>query len=410
MKIGYLIPEFPSQTHIWMWREICHLREWGCQLQIFSTKQPPSAIQARHAFAKSAQEETCYLWPQSVYYLLTTLLWVLFTRPLGLIKSISLAFTLNVNQRPKWRYTLPLVIPACILARQALKQNIEHLHSHSCANSAILAMMLKRLTGIPYSLTLNANIEWWGGAMEEKMADAQFTIAITQWLLNQIKQDYPHLKPEQAILGRIGVDTIKWKPENKSIKKEGEVFQIITVGRLHASKGHDVLIRAIKRLINANHLVQLTIVGAGDETESLQSLVNELDLSGVVKFTGSLSEDEIIELMKQSDAFVLASHAEPLGVVYMEAMAMGVPTIGTNAGGVPEIILPGEDGLLVPPNDEITLAKEIEKLLNNPDEQQKLGHNGRQKIVNKFDSRFGAATLYQRFFGNLPQNFQPNNN
>jgi hypothetical protein len=61
MKIGYLIPEFPGQTHIWMWREICHMREWGTQIQMFSTKRPSPESQARHAFASSAAAETFYL-------------------------------------------------------------------------------------------------------------------------------------------------------------------------------------------------------------------------------------------------------------------------------------------------------------------------------------------------------------
>ena len=79
------------------------------------------------------------------------------------------------------------------------------LHSHACANSAILCMMVRLLIGIPFSMTLNANIEFWGGAMREKFEEAEFTIAITQWLLDQIRRDFPTLRPDQALLGRIWV-------------------------------------------------------------------------------------------------------------------------------------------------------------------------------------------------------------
>jgi glycosyltransferase involved in cell wall biosynthesis len=406
MKIGYLIPEFPGQTHIWMWREICHMREWGTQIQMFSTKRPSPESQARHAFASSAAAETFYLWPQSKSYVLGALLWALFARPIGFWQAIWLSLTLNVEERPRWRSTLPLVLPACILAREAVALKIDHLHSHSCARAAILAMMLKRLTGIPYSLTLNANIEWWGGAMAEKMADAQFTIAITEWLLEEIRRDYPNLRQDQAILGRIGVDTKKWTPEQKAVKGELEVFQIITVGRLHSSKGHDLLIRAIKALVDAGRNVKLTVIGAGPERQYLESLVGELGLSNLVEFAGSLSEDRIIEYMKQSDIFVLASHAEPLGVVYMEAMAMEVPTIGTNAGGVPEIITDGRDGLLVSPGDEQSLTQAISRLMENSDLRVQLARCGRGTVAERFDSRIGAATLYQKLFGTLPKDSQ----
>jgi colanic acid/amylovoran biosynthesis glycosyltransferase len=407
MNIGYLIPEFPGQTHIWIWREISHMREWKVDIQIFSTKSPSQEVQARHAFVQSAQQETYYLWPQNTFRILTALLWVLWKRPMGLCKAIWLTFTLNIDQHPSWRYTLPLLLPACILAHEASAKNINHLHCHSCAKSAIIAMMLKRLTKITYSLNLNANIEWWGGAMAEKLTEAEFTVAVTKWLLEQMKKDYPNLHQEQMILGHTGVDTKKWTPVKIADNKEHEVFQIITIGRLHSSKGHDILIRSIRKLVDKGLIVKLTVVGAGPERENLEFLTRNLSLSNFVQFTNSLSEDEIIELMKQSDIFALASHAEPLGVVYMEAMAMEIPTIGTNAGGVPEIIRDGDDGLLVPPGDEIALAEAIERLIKNSQLRLKLGINARKTIVSRFDSRIAAAMIYKRLFGSLPKNYQP---
>lgn len=124
-----------------------------------------------------------------------------------------------------------------------------------------------------------------------------------------------------------------------------------------------------------------------------------------MQFTGSLSEDQIIGYMKQADVFVLASHAEPLGVVYMEAMAMEVATIGTNAGGVPEIITDGENGLLVPPHDDIPLTQAIKGLIENPELRHQLARNGRRTIVQRFDSRIGAAILHQRLRGTLPNDY-----
>ncbi|MGD2183562.1 glycosyltransferase family 4 protein [Lusitaniella coriacea] len=401
-RIGYLIPEFPGQTHIWMWREICHMREWGTQIVIFSTKHPPKDVLARHSFAQSALEETVYLWSKPFTHMIAVLLWALLTRPWGLLQAIRLSLTLETEDRPRWRSNLPLVVVACILARSAVQEKIEHLHSHSCAKSAILAMLLECLTGIPYSLTLNANIEWWGGAMAEKFHRAKFTIAITQWLLDQMKRDYPNLKAEQAILGRIGVDTKKWLPDAKSQQVEREIPQLIAVGRLHPSKGYDVLIQSVKALLDAEQPVKLMLIGEGPERQVLESLVKELDLLDAVEFTGSLAEDGIIERMKQADIFVLASHREPLGVVSMEAMAMEVAAIATDAGGVPEIITDGTDGLLVPPNNVPALTEAIGRLIENHEFRRKLAAKGRQTILERFDSRIGAATLYQKLFGDLP--------
>ncbi|MEM9808726.1 MAG: hypothetical protein AAF959_26005, partial [Cyanobacteria bacterium P01_D01_bin.56] len=261
MKIGYLIPEFPGQTHIWMWREIVHMREWGAQINIFSTRRADQSTAAKHAFAQSAIRETCYLWPQSPLQLLSSLSWALSKHPMGLWQMLKLCFSLKLNNRPVWRETLPLGLVATFLAREAMRRDIKHFHCHTCSNSAILAMLVKRLVGIPFSMTLNANIEWWGGAMEQKFSDAEFTVAITQWLLEQIRDDYPSLNESKALLGRIGVDTTKWYPPENLLKSQDETFKLITVGRLHSCKGHDVLIKSVKLLLDEGRRVSLKLVG-----------------------------------------------------------------------------------------------------------------------------------------------------
>jgi glycosyltransferase involved in cell wall biosynthesis len=209
-----------------------------------------------------------------------------------------------------------------------------HLHVHSCANAAIIAMMAKRLSGIPFSLALNANIEWWGGAMAEKFADAAFTVSHTEWLLAQLRRDFPSLRSDQALLAPVGVDTRRWKRSRPP--RATDVERIVTVGRLHAGKGHDVLLRALKQLLDAGRRASLRIIGAGPERGTLEKQAHLSGLDRSVMFMGTLSEDEIIEQLEDADLFVLASHAESLGVVYMEAMAMELPALGTNVGGWPK--------------------------------------------------------------------------
>jgi glycosyltransferase involved in cell wall biosynthesis len=399
--IGYLIAEFPGQTQIWMWREIVHLREWGVPIQIFSTRRPPPRDRARHDFAAAAEAETIYLWPMSIGRGLKAMLWAA-GHPLGVMRCIKLGFTLPVDRRPAWRTVLPLLLPACLLAQEASRLGVSRLHSHTCSNSAILCMMVKRLLGIPFSMTLNADLEIWGGALREKFEEADFTIAITQRLLDQVRRDYPSLAPDQVLLGRIGVDTRKWVPtERPSDRREGAT-RLLTVARLHFGKGHDVLLKALKLLVDSGADVTLDLIGDGPERQALEAQASRDGLSERVQFHGSLGESRIIEAMHNADIFVLASLAEPLGVAYMEAMAMEVPTIGTAAGGVTEIITHGENGLLVPPKDPEALAAAIRTLMQDRVYRARLAGAGRQSIIERFDSRLGAATLYQRLFGHPP--------
>jgi glycosyltransferase involved in cell wall biosynthesis len=402
MKVGYVIPEFPGQTHIWMWREITHLREWGADIQVFSTRRPNERDKARHAFAGEAGAKTVYLWPPGLVRSAGALFRMLLVHPAGVVRCLRLALTLPIETKPRMLTLLSLILPACILGAECERRDIEHLHAHTCSNGAILCMMVKCLIGLPYSMTLNANIEWWGGAMRQKFEQAAFTIPITRWLGNQMRRDFPTLRDDQILPGGIGVDTQRWTPDaGRSSCDQG--LRLVTIGRLHPSKGHDLLLHALRRLVNqqqqlgdAGVEISLRIIGSGAERDNLESLTRELDLSSHVQFMGSLSEDEVIRQLGQADIFVLASHAEPLGVVYMEAMAMEVATIGTAAGGVGEIITDGVDGLLVPPGDEQSLADAIRRLLDDPALRHRLAEAGRRTIVRSFDSRLGAGTLWKR--------------
>ena len=406
-KLGYLIPEFPGQTHVWMWREIVHMREAGADLTLFSTRRPPERDRARHDFADSAAAETTYLWPMSPRQVAASVGWAKLRHPVGFLRALRLALTLPVDRGPNVRTVLPLLAPACRLAFEVRRRGIGHLHSHTCANSAVLAMLVKQLLGTPYSLTLNANVEWWGGAMGQKFGQADFTIAITQWLYDQVRRDYPQLRDPQVVLGRIGVDTLKWTPGPAAAQTEptpaDDRLRLISVGRLHESKGYDVLLEALGKLQPRGVHFDLTLIGDGPEREQLTQQRDRLGLADRVTFTGSLGETQIIAAMREADVFVLSSHAEPLGVVSMEAMAMEVATLATDAGGVGEIITDGVDGKLVPPGDPDALADALEQLARDPDQRRRLARAGRQSIIANFDSRRGAATLYERLFGRRPE-------
>jgi colanic acid/amylovoran biosynthesis glycosyltransferase len=397
--IAYLTPEFPGQTHTWIWREIVHMREWGVDIRLFSTRPPDSESAARHAFADQARKETVYLWPRPIGSIVAALAWAALKRPRRFLQAAAIVLTLDGMSLRERASTIPLIAAACVLARVATAQEIRHLHLHSAARSAVIAMMTHRLICMPYSIMLNASVEGWGGGMASKFAESEFTAVNAEWLLNDVRNGYPHLRASQVLLARPGVDTRAWvsgEPETAAH------FHLVTVARLNRAKGHDVTMRALARLRRSGRDVRLSIVGDGPDRAALQELGERLGLEGVVHFVGSQSEEDVIRQLRSADAFVLASRSEPLGVAYMEAMALGLPTIGTSAGGVGEIITPERDGLLVPPEDDERLAAAVARLMDDPELRRRLARNARQTIVERFDSRIGAARIYERLFGNPP--------
>lgn len=162
-------------------------------------------------------------------------------------------------------------------------------------------------------------------------------------------------------------------------------FRILFVGRLVERKGVDLLVRAVA-LLRGDHPVQLTIVGDGPERPRLEGLADELDLRGDVRFAGSVSAEEVRTLYRTSDAFVLPAvqdakgDVEGLGVVLLEALTHGLPVVASRSGGIPDIVIDGETGLLVPSGDVQALADAIRRLMNDPELARELAENGGRHV------------------------------
>ncbi|MHC5211494.1 MAG: glycosyltransferase family 4 protein [Planctomycetota bacterium] len=393
MRIGYLIPEFPGQTHIWMWRERTHLVESGIDVRMVSTRSPSSRDRARHAFAEEAARSTYYLWPMPVTEVLGAVVSLLTRRLAALTSIIGLALRLRRAGGPGLRSTLPLLPPAFRLASWARRERIDHLHVATPSRSLTIALFARRLTPMSIDVVVNANFGWWGGGLTEKFEEADAVLVITEWMLEEVRREYPPSIASKTSLARVGVDTQAWA--ERAAPPPGPPFSIVTVGRLHPSKGHDDVLRATARLRQRDMDVRLALLGDGPQRAELEALAAELGIGDHVTFAGSVSEDVVHRELCSAHVFVGASHAEPLGVVYMEAMALGVPTIGTDAGGVPEIIQHDTSGILVRPKDPEQLADEIAAALGDPERLARLGKAGRQRIVERFDSRVGAAAVLE---------------
>jgi glycosyltransferase involved in cell wall biosynthesis len=142
-------------------------------------------------------------------------------------------------------------------------------------------------------------------------------------------------------------------------------------------------------------------VGDGPDRASLEQAVDAAGLRSSVIFTGAVNQDAIRQLYRDADIFVLASFAEGIPVVLMEAMAMGLPCVSTYIAGIPELIVDERDGLLVMPSDVEGLANALERLLRDPELRSRLGAAGRQRVVEKYDLKRNTENLAQIFIRRL---------
>ena len=394
--VGYLVPEFPGQTHTWIWRELTWLRRWDVDLHLLSTRPPQPRDRARHDFAPDAAARTFYLYDESLgtwLRLAGALTQACLTDPPGTARAACRAGRMPLDDGAGWRRCLPLLAPAARLAQYCRSQGIVHVHCHTCADGAIVAMLARHLGGAPYSLTINANLDWWGGGMAAKLGYAAFTISTMRWVKAEVDARFPPAVAVRCHYAPVGVDTDLWRPEPRPQHAPGEPARLLCVGRLHASKGFDVALRALRLVVDHGVDARLAILGDGPERSALTALTHDLSLHDRVEFKGSVAETAVRRALAEADIFLLPSHAEPLGVVVMEAMAMGTPVIVTKAGGVMEIVTDGQDGLMVPPGAPSPLAQAIAALVADPGRRAALAAAARRSIVERFDARFGARTL-----------------
>lgn len=167
---------------------------------------------------------------------------------------------------------------------------------------------------------------------------------------------------------------------------------ILGIGRLVKQKGFDVLLRAFAEAKLDSH--DLLLAGDGEELSSLEGLISELGLAGRAHLTGRAGRAKAMALFKGCDFFVLPSRLEPQGIVNLEAMAAGRPVIATRVGGVPEIVLEGETGLLVPPEDSGALAEAMRRLAGDPGLRERLGSAGANRAT-----EFTWPHLAQEYLG-----------
>jgi glycosyltransferase involved in cell wall biosynthesis len=202
-------------------------------------------------------------------------------------------------------------------------------------------------------------------------------------------------EPENVFVLHNPVDMEKFYPGTHETRDVDVLF----VGRLSREKGIGVLIEAAQRL---SRETQVLIVGDGPLRERLERLAQGVQCA--VTFEGWIENEMLCEYMRRAKVQVVPSLSEPQGLVVLEAMACGVPVIGTDTGGIPDMIKHGESGWLVPPNDAEALAKTIKEVLDNDREREKAGRAAHEKAQSFSTTGFGhkVVELYERIIERSP--------
>lgn len=196
----------------------------------------------------------------------------------------------------------------------------------------------------------------------------------------------------------VGLDPKRYAFQPR-LMRGGERLELLSVARLVEKKGLEYGIRAVAKLRTKGVSVRYRIAGDGVLRSELERLINELGAEACVELLGWCDQDEVARLYEESHVFMLPSvtasngDREGQGLVLQEAQAMGLPVISTLHNGIPEGVIDGETGLLVPEKDADALAGAIERLLKDNDRWPEIGRKGRELVEQHYDQRVLAEKL-----------------
>jgi glycosyltransferase involved in cell wall biosynthesis len=182
---------------------------------------------------------------------------------------------------------------------------------------------------------------------------------------------------ERVRLVPEGIDLPRWRRLLAAQPRSGDGATILCVARHYPRKHIADLLCALPAVRQAVPRARALIVGDGPEHANLRALAGELELADAVQFLGSLPDDaQVARCYRQADVFCLPSVQEGFGIVFLEAMAAGLPIVAARAAAIPEVVPDGQAGLLVAPSNSAALADALIALLQNPDQRMAYSHFG----------------------------------
>ncbi len=268
--------------------------------------------------------------------------------------------------------------------------DIVHTHGYFASVIGRLAARRARIPGI----VTHVHSTYWDYKKrhirtEQKLSRFTDKIICCSTAVENFVKDRENIKDGKTTVIYNGVDEQRFSPvkDLKSVWAQIKINEgspaIGTVSSLTPHKGHEHLIQAAALVLESFPSARFLIVGDGFLRARLEDQAQNLNISSSVVFTGERTD--IPEILSLMDVFVLPSFSrEGLGLAILEAMAVERPVVATEIGGIPEAVIKGKTGLLVPPGDSDAMAQAIIELLKDPKKAKEMGEKGRARVLDKF--------------------------
>ncbi|MBU0478058.1 glycosyltransferase family 4 protein [bacterium] len=293
------------------------------------------------------------------------------------------------------------------ICRVITDERIDIVHAHTSHAHTIGAVAAK-IKKIPFVVTRRVDF----GVARNVFSNIKYNYltnkiiaisnAIKNILINAgVPQDKINVVYSGIDIGKFdSISDTQYLCEEFSLSEDSPI--VGTIAHLTDHKGHKYLLNAVPEVLKIFPNALFLIIGKGELEEALKKQVKELDITENVIFTGF--RKDIGELLSIMDLFVLPSHLEGLCTSLMDAMLMKLPAVATTAGGIPEVVVDKETGVLVPPKNPKALADAIIQLLSNKEEAKEMGERGLERVKTMFNvSRMVEETekVYMRLYEHI---------
>jgi colanic acid/amylovoran biosynthesis glycosyltransferase len=393
---AYLFERFPSFGQTFCYREVAELARQGVTPPIFSIRKPKD--EPPQDWDKQIVERVHYL-PEE-------------KELLGEVRRASQKRKITrevIAALDEWgrRTDFLRLYQAVYIGLRLRRMGITHSHAHFAGMAARTAFWIQKFFGISFSFTAHANDIFAQRDFEidlDKLVEvASAVVTETDYSKKFLQERFPD-RADKIYRLYNGLNLVEFRRAGFSSASP----TIIAVGRLIDKKGFADLIQACRLLVERGKSFRCQIFGEGPLEEKLRHQIEELKLQNYVELAGPRPQHEIRKYLAAGTVFVLPSVIDPEGgrdnlpTVIMEAMATGLAVVSTGIGGIPEMVIENETGLLVSTGDVDGLADAIEKVIVDLSLARRLGENGYRRAVELFSIEknvrelLGAITTRER--------------
>ncbi len=398
-RIAYMMSRFPKITETFILYEILELERRGVAVEIF-----PLLREREHTVHPEAKR----LLPRVRFQpflsgrILAANLRALVRKPrryIGVLCEVLWGTRRSLN----FLAGAVGVFPKSVLMAEDMQQlGVTHVHAHFANHPALAALIIHRLSGLPFSFTAHgSDIHIDQTMFDRKLAAAAFAVTVCRYNVEFLADRFGDWVRKRLIVLPCGTDPEVFAPDRHIVADAAPArpFSLVCVAALREVKGHRVLIGACQLLQDRGIAFECRMVGDGPLRKDITERISAAGLEDCVILEGSLPRPEVSRAMQTADVVVLPSilgsrgDREGIPVVLMEAMACGRPVVSSRQSGIPELVVDGVVGFLCPPGDTIAFADALQRLAGDPDLRRRMGAAGRSQILQYFDLRQNATRL-----------------